>query len=88
MSTDDTPVNIDDLLLENRKFAPSTEFKTNSLAIGTHLYDQAATDDEGFGLNRQLNCCTGIRTGTPSVSGIFPTQSGSSVANSTSHTTV
>lgn len=48
MSTDDTPVNIDDLLLENRKFAPSTEFKTNSLAIGTHLYDQAATDDEGF----------------------------------------
>lgn len=48
MSTDDTPVNIDDLLLENRKFAPSTEFKTNSLAVGTHLYDQAATDDEGF----------------------------------------
>jgi len=48
MSNDDTPVNIDDLLLENRKFAPSTEFKTNSLAVGTHLYDQAATDDEGF----------------------------------------
>ncbi len=48
MSTDDTPVNIDDLLLENRKFAPSTEFKTNSLAVGTHLYDQAAADDEGF----------------------------------------
>jgi acetyl-CoA synthetase len=48
MSTDGTPVNIDDLLLENRKFAPSTEFKTNSLAVGTHLYDQAATDDEGF----------------------------------------
>lgn len=48
MSTDDAPVNIDDLLLENRKFAPSTEFKTNSLAVGTHLYDQAAADDEGF----------------------------------------
>ena len=48
MSTDGTPVNIDDLLLENRKFAPSTEFKKNSLAVGTHLYDQAATDDEGF----------------------------------------
>ena len=48
MSTDDTPVNIDDLLLENRKFAPSTDFKKNSLAVGTHLYDQAATDDEGF----------------------------------------
>ncbi len=48
MSTDGTPVNIDDLLLENRKFAPSTEFKTNSLAVGTHLYDQAAADDEGF----------------------------------------
>jgi len=48
MSTDDTPVNIDDLLLENRKFAPSADFKKNSLAVGTHLYDQAATDDEGF----------------------------------------
>jgi len=48
MSTDDTPVNIDDLLLENRKFAPSTDFKKNSLAVGTHLYDQAATNDEGF----------------------------------------
>ena len=48
MSTDDTPVNIDDLLLENRKFAPSTDFKKNSLAVGTHLYDQAAADDEGF----------------------------------------
>ena len=48
MSTDDTPVNIDDLLLENRKFAPSADFKKNSLAVGTHLYDQAAADDEGF----------------------------------------
>jgi acetyl-CoA synthetase len=48
MSTDDTPVNIDDLLLENRKFAPTTDFKKNSLAVGTHLYDQAAADDEGF----------------------------------------
>ena len=47
MSTDDTPVNIDDLLLENRKFAPSADFKKNSLAVGNHLHDQAAADDEG-----------------------------------------
>jgi acetyl-CoA synthetase len=34
--------------LENRKFPPSAAFKKNSLAVGTHLYDQAAADDEGF----------------------------------------
>ena len=35
-------------MLENRKFPPSAAFKKNSLAVGTHLYDQAAADDEGF----------------------------------------
>jgi acetyl-CoA synthetase len=48
MSADDQQTNIDDLLLENRKFPPSAAFKKNSLAVGTHLYDQAAANDEGF----------------------------------------
>ncbi|MDA3020406.1 MAG: acetate--CoA ligase [Actinomycetota bacterium] len=48
MSADDQQTNIDDLLLENRKFPPSAAFKKNSLAVGTHLHDQAAADDEGF----------------------------------------
>jgi acetyl-CoA synthetase len=48
MSADDQQTNIDDLLLENRKFPPSAAFKKNSLAVGTHLYDQAVADDEGF----------------------------------------
>ena len=48
MSADDQQTNIDDLLLENRKFPPSAAFKKNSLAVGTYLYDQAAADDEGF----------------------------------------
>jgi acetyl-CoA synthetase len=47
MSNDET-TNIDDLLLENRKFAPSAEFQKQSLVAGTHLYDEAARDDEGF----------------------------------------
>ena len=47
MSNDDT-TNIDDLLLENRKFPPSAEFQAHSLVAGTHLYDEAARDDEGF----------------------------------------
>jgi len=48
MSADDLQNNIDDLLMENRKFPPSAAFKKNSLAVGKHLYDQAAADDEGF----------------------------------------
>ncbi|MEY3679698.1 MAG: acetate--CoA ligase [Ilumatobacteraceae bacterium] len=47
MSNDET-TNIDDLLLENRKFPPSAEFQARSLVAGTHLYDEAARDDEGF----------------------------------------
>ena len=43
-----TEKNIDDLLLENRKFPPPTDFQKNSLAAGTFLYDEAARDDEGF----------------------------------------
>ena len=40
--------NIDDLLLENRKFPPPADFQKNSLAAGTFLYDEAHHDDEGF----------------------------------------
>jgi acetyl-CoA synthetase len=43
-----TEKNIDDLLLENRKFSPPADFQKNSLAAGTFLYDDAARDDEGF----------------------------------------
>jgi acetyl-CoA synthetase len=47
MSNDET-TNIDDLLLENRKFPPSADFQKHSLVAGTHLYDEAVRDDEGF----------------------------------------
>ena len=47
MSNDET-TNIDDLLLENRKFPPPADFQDRSLVAGTQLYDEAARDDEGF----------------------------------------
>jgi acetyl-CoA synthetase len=40
--------NIDDLLLENRKFPPPAEFQKNALVAGTFLYDEAAADYQGF----------------------------------------
>jgi acetyl-CoA synthetase len=40
--------NIDDLLLENRKFPPPADFQKNALVAGTFLYDEARADDEGF----------------------------------------
>ena len=40
--------NIDDLLLENRKFPPPADFQRNALVAGTFLYDEARADDEGF----------------------------------------
>ncbi|MFM9131790.1 MAG: acetyl-coenzyme A synthetase N-terminal domain-containing protein, partial [Actinomycetota bacterium] len=39
---------IDDLLLEQRKFPPSAAFRKNALVTGTHLYDEANEDHEGF----------------------------------------
>ena len=39
---------IDDLLLENRTFPPPEGFKEASLVAGTFLYDEAATDYQGF----------------------------------------
>ena len=40
--------NIDDLLLENRKFPPPVDFQKNALVAGTHLYDEDRADDEGL----------------------------------------
>jgi acetyl-CoA synthetase len=39
---------IDDLLAERRTFAPPDHFTADALVVDTHLYDEAATDDEGF----------------------------------------
>jgi acetyl-CoA synthetase len=39
---------IDDLMLENRKFPPSPEFKRQSLVADTGLYDEADEDYQGF----------------------------------------
>jgi acetyl-CoA synthetase len=39
---------IDDLMLENRKFSPSAEFKHQALVADTSLYDEAAEDYQGF----------------------------------------
>ena len=39
---------IDDLMLENRKFPPSDEFKRQALVADTSLYDEAAEDYQGF----------------------------------------
>ena len=39
---------IDDLMLENRQFPPSADFKRQSLVADTSLYDEAAEDYQGF----------------------------------------
>jgi acetyl-CoA synthetase len=39
---------IEDYLLEDRTFPPSEDFKKDSLAVGTFLYDEADQDWEGF----------------------------------------
>ena len=39
---------IDDLMLENRKFPPSAEFKRRALVADTGMYDDANEDYEGF----------------------------------------
>jgi len=39
---------IDDLMLENRKFPPSSEFKRHALVTDTSLYDEATEDYQGF----------------------------------------
>ena len=39
---------IDALMVENRRFPPSEAFKAAALVVDTHLYDEAAQDDEAF----------------------------------------
>ncbi|HSB86039.1 MAG TPA: acetate--CoA ligase [Ilumatobacteraceae bacterium] len=39
---------IDDLMLENRRFPPSAQFKKQALVTDTSLYDEAAEDYQGF----------------------------------------
>ena len=39
---------IDDLMLENRKFPPSAEFKRQALVTDTGMYDDAGEDYQGF----------------------------------------
>ena len=39
---------IDALMAENRRFPPPEHIKRDALVTGTELYDEAATDDEGF----------------------------------------
>ena len=39
---------IDDLMLENRKFPPTADFKRHALVADTGLYDDAAEDYQGF----------------------------------------
>ena len=39
---------IEALAHEQRTFPPSEAVKANALVVGTHLYDEAAQDDEGF----------------------------------------
>jgi acetyl-CoA synthetase len=48
-ASDSTPPDtIDALLAEDRRFPPPDSFKAAALVAGTHLYDEAAADDEGF----------------------------------------
>jgi acetyl-CoA synthetase len=48
MNMSDDHNTIDDLMLENRQFPPSAEFKRQSLVADTSLYDEADEDYQGF----------------------------------------
>jgi acetyl-CoA synthetase len=49
---------IDDLMLENRKFPPSAEFKRQALVADTSLYDEAAEDYQGFWARQSADLLT------------------------------
>ena len=49
---------IDDLMLENRKFPPSPEFKRRALVADTSLYDDAAEDYQGFWARQSADLLT------------------------------
>ncbi len=46
--SEDSADTIDALLAEDRRFPPPADFAAQALVTGTFLYDEAATDDEGF----------------------------------------
>ncbi len=46
--TNEQHATIDALMVENRRFPPSEAFKAAALVVDTHLYDEAAQDDEAF----------------------------------------
>jgi len=48
MSEDHAGAAIEEFLVEDRTFPPPEGFKESSLVAGTFLYDEAATDDQGF----------------------------------------
>ncbi len=49
---------IDDLMLENRKFPPSDEFKRQALVVDTSLYDEADEDYQGFWARQSADLLT------------------------------
>jgi acetyl-CoA synthetase len=49
---------IDDLMLENRKFSPSAEFKRQALVTDTSLYDEADEDYQGFWARQSADLLT------------------------------
>ena len=49
---------IDDLMLENRKFPPSAEFKRQALVADTGFYDDAAEDYQGFWARQSADLLT------------------------------
>ena len=49
---------IDDLMLENRKFPPSAEFKRQALVDDTSLYDEASEDYQGFWARQSADLLT------------------------------
>ncbi len=49
---------IDDLMLENRKFPPSTDFKRQALVTDTSMYDDADEDYQGFWARQSADLLT------------------------------
>ena len=80
--TDNTSAGgIDALQWENRRFPPSEEFKRQTLVAGPFMYDEAATDDQGFWARPGRRSARLVdRVVDRSASGICRSPSGSSAA--------
>ena len=64
---------IEDYLLEERTFPPPTAFKAQALVAGTHLYDEADEDYQGFWARQAADLARpGSRSGTRSATGSCP----------------